>query len=186
MSSRLGAGILVPTMPDRDDRQDKQLATTSGGLGELFSGSITLPESVRLALSNAKAQATKRAYVSDWKIWFEWCANTRKSPVPAESVDVAEFLTLEAVDRKISTVIRRSAAIATLHRLAGFESPCKDALIKETIEGLKRMHADTPKNKSKALVDMVSQNLIRRVLRCCAMPHAGSNVIIQPLFTVPF
>lgn len=139
-------------MPDHDDSQDKQLATTSGGLCELFQGSVSLPESVRVALSNAKAHATKRAYVSDWRIWFEWCSHAGKTPVPAEPVDVAEFLSLEAIDRKISTVLRRSAAIATLHRLAGFESPCKNALVKETIEGLRRMSADTPKAKSKALV----------------------------------
>ena len=75
--------------------------------------------------------------------------------MPAESVDVAEFLTQEAKQFKMSTVSRRSAALATLHRLAGFDSPCKDALVSETLNGLKRMNATEPVRepvrKSKAL-----------------------------------
>ena len=129
-------------------------------LPELFAGAADLPFAVRQALSNAKAVATKRAYISDWRIWFDWCRDAGKSPVPADPVDVAEFLSLEAIDRKMSTVIRRSAAIATLHRLAGFESPCSEPLVKETLAGLRRMHADVPKAKSKALVGDALKEII--------------------------
>ena len=125
--------------------------TSPESLKDLWAGSNALPDAVREALSNSKAVTTKRAYQSDWRIWLAWCATHAVCPVPAKPVVVAEFLTLQAKEFKMSTVTRRSAALATLHRLAGFESPCRHPLVSETLNGLKRMNATEPVRKSKAL-----------------------------------
>ena len=129
-------------------------------LDDLWRGSKTLPDTVREALANAKAITTKRAYQSDWRIWLTWCDEHGHIPVPADPVVVAEFLTAESKTFKISTVTRRSAALATLHRLAGFDSPCRHPLVTETLNGLRRMNATEPVRKSKAMTGEALKEIV--------------------------
>jgi site-specific recombinase XerD len=81
-----------------------------------------------------KAEATRRAYRSDFEIFRSWCAERRVSALPAAPEAVAAFLAHEA-ERGVrpSTIARRVAAIRYAHKLAGLPLPTDDERADETI-----------------------------------------------------
>lgn len=109
-----------------------------------------LPDSVVEALENAKSENTKKSYLADWKIWFEWCRKHGYKALPSTPEAVAEFAAVSAMERKMRTVARRMTSISELHTMSGNESPTKTALVKKTIKGLKRKYG-MAKNQAKAL-----------------------------------
>src|SRR6476620_653083 len=74
-----------------------------------------------------KAEATRRAYRTDFEIFRAWCAERGISALPAAPEPVAAFLAHEA-ERRIrpSTIGRRVAAIRYAHKLAGLPLPTDD------------------------------------------------------------
>ncbi len=71
-----------------------------------------------------KAEATRRAYRSDFEIFRSWCEARRVLALPASPKAVAAFLAAEAQrGTKPSTISRRLAAIRYAHKLAGHEPP---------------------------------------------------------------
>ncbi|WP_239025707.1 hypothetical protein [Sphingomonas paeninsulae] len=94
----------------------------------------------------ASADATLRAYKSDWRLFCAWCQETGYRPLPATPATVAAFLTLlaergfspqelrrtkrgtvlprkEPVPLGRATIGRRLAAIVFAHRAADVEPP---------------------------------------------------------------
>ena len=71
-----------------------------------------------------KAEATRRAYRTDFEIFRTWCNERRVAELPSNAETVAAFLAFEA-SRAIrpSTIARRVAAIRYAHTLAGHEPP---------------------------------------------------------------
>lgn len=58
-----------------------------------------LPSTLRAALesamdlaSNSRAESTRRAYASDWRIFERWCSEQGLTVLPANSATVAAFL----------------------------------------------------------------------------------------------
>lgn len=104
----------------------------------------------------AKAEATRRAYKSDFALFEAW-ATERQAPVlPAAPETVAAFLAYEA-DRgtKPSTINRRAAAIRYAHRLAAHTSPTGDERVRAVLRGIRRSRGVAPAKKAPATSDVV-------------------------------
>ena len=103
-------------------------------------------ERVDAYVARASAEATLRAYKSDWRLFCAWCGENGYRPLPAAPATVAAFLTLLAergfvpaeprrtkrgtvLERRDpvplgrATVGRRLAAIVFAHRAADMEPP---------------------------------------------------------------
>jgi site-specific recombinase XerD len=123
----------------------------------------SLPVSLRAALEGAadlaraeKADATKRAYASDFAIFRAWCAEQGLCPLPAEPAAVAAFIAAEtARGIKSATLGRRVAGIRHAHKLAGLASPTDDERVKAVIRGARRTLGVAPVKKSAATSDKV-------------------------------
>lgn len=86
-----------------------------------------------------KADATRRAYASDWRTFTAWCAERATPPVPASPEVVAAFLAWSATSgAKPSTIGRRLAAIRYAHRAAGHEAPTSAEGVRATLRGIRR------------------------------------------------
>lgn len=66
---------------------------------------------------------TERAYRGDWRAFRAWCAARDRTPLPAAAADVAAFVDEQSRLLRASTLERRVAAIAWVHREAGAASP---------------------------------------------------------------
>ena len=114
--------------------------------------------------ANAKAQATLRAYASDWRIYAAWCGAHALSPLPASAEQVAVFIAQQAASGiAVSTLIRRIAAIGHHHKVAGQTPPtARDGAgrLAEVVKGIKAEHGRPPKRKraarSRLLIEMLA------------------------------
>jgi site-specific recombinase XerD len=103
-----------------------------------------------------KAQATRRAYGSDFQIFRAWCHGRSVSALPATAESVAAFLACE-VDRGIrpSTIGRRVAAIRYAHKLAGLTVPTDSEVVKATVRGIRRTLGTAARKKTPAVAEMI-------------------------------
>jgi site-specific recombinase XerD len=89
--------------------------------------------------ANEKAQATRKAYASDWRDFAAWCAQRGATALPAHVGIVAAYLSSLASDgRKASTIGRRAAAIGYHHKLAGYEPPTSQEGVRAVLRGIRR------------------------------------------------
>ena len=99
-------------------------------------------ERVERYVGKASADATRRAYTSDWRIFVAWCDERALASLPAVPATVAAFLAEEA-DSGIarSTIGRRLAAIVFAHRAAGLIAPTEQVgavILDRTLRGIRR------------------------------------------------
>ena len=107
--------------------------------------------------SAEKAQATRRAYRSDFEIFRAWCDARGALPLPASPESVAAFLASEAKRGvRPSTLSRRLAAILCAHKLAGRASPTDSEAVKATLRGIKRTTRAATNRKAPATADKIS------------------------------
>jgi site-specific recombinase XerD len=87
----------------------------------------------------SKAISTRRAYQSDAADFALWCKRQGVEALPASVETVVAYLAaLAKSGLKASTITRRRAAIAYLHRLAGLESPTTSEAAKAVLAGIRR------------------------------------------------
>jgi site-specific recombinase XerD len=87
----------------------------------------------------SKAAATIRAYRSDARNFSAWCERHGLEALPATVQVVAAYLaSLARSGLKASTITRRRAAIAYMHRTAGLEPPTKREAAKAVLAGIRR------------------------------------------------
>jgi len=100
----------------------------------------------------AKADNTRAAYRWAVRAWCSWCDRHRLSPLPASGADIAAFLAAEH-DRGLTpnSLDLRRAAIRYLHHAAGRASPTDDALVGETLAGIRRAAANPAKKRAATL-----------------------------------
>jgi hypothetical protein len=119
------------------------------------SGRAALEGAADLARAE-KAEATKRAYGSDFAIFRAWCAEQGLCALPGEPAAVAAFIAAEtARGIKCATLGRRIAGIRHAHKLAGLTSPTDDERVKAVIRGARRTLGVAPVKKSAATSDKV-------------------------------
>lgn len=112
-------------------------ADADGGL--LLVGDV---ERVTRYTDAATAEATRRAYAQDWRVWTVWCAGRGERPLPADPLVVAAYLTgLAEAGSPPSTVTRRLTGIARAHRDAGLTSPSENEGVRRVMRGIRRTAA---------------------------------------------
>lgn len=114
--------------------------------------------------AQADAKNTQRAYNADWKQFLLWCKRRNKAPLPADPDAIASYLRYcaETQKLKISTVRRRMSAIAEAHKRNGYESPCSEWVVRNTMKRLRRDLGEPARGKSPILV----KDLKEMVLHC--------------------
>jgi site-specific recombinase XerD len=114
---------------------------------------------VAFALAD-KADATRRAYRSDFQRFDAWCIARGVTAIPAEPHVVAAFLASEAeAGTKPSTLARRVAAIRYAHRLDGHEPPTSAEAVRATLRGIRRTKGTAPAQKTPATADRITDML---------------------------
>jgi site-specific recombinase XerD len=104
-----------------------------------------------------KAQATRRAYGSDFEIFRAWCVSRGVGPLPATAESVAAFLACEAEKGiRPSTIGRRVAAIRYAHKFAGHPTPTDDERVKATVRGIRRSLGTAKRKKSPATAERIT------------------------------
>jgi integrase len=116
-------------------------------------GSLELAQSIHDFVRASKAANTLRAYQSDWKHFSEWCQSHGLCALPADPATVAAYLAESAARLKVSTIERRLNAIAQAHAASSLESPTHDALVRNTMKGIRRTKGTAPAQKSPVLID---------------------------------
>lgn len=146
-------------------------------------------ERVDAFVSRASADATLRAYRSDWRLFCAWCAEAGYCPLPATPVTVAAFLTLLAEDgfspreprrtkrgivlpRKEpkplgkATIGRRLAAIVFAHRAADMEPPTTQpdaARLEKAMRGIRKGKKHELPGKKRPADGDVLRDMLRSV-----------------------
>jgi site-specific recombinase XerD len=104
-----------------------------------------------------KAEATRRAYRTDFAIFEAWCLERGAIALPARPEIVAAFLATEA-GRGVrpSTIGRRVAAIRYAHKLAGHAVlPTDDERVRATMRGIRRSLGTAPSKKTPATAERI-------------------------------
>ncbi len=91
--------------------------------------------------AHSKATNTWKAYQADLRDFSSWCDGYRLASLPAAPETLAAYLTVLAKYCKVATIQRRLSAISQRHAAAGLESPTRAAIVRLTMQGIKRTHA---------------------------------------------
>ena len=117
----------------------------------------------------AKAQNTRRAYAADWADFCRWAASRGTSSLPCPPGLVCGYLAaLAEGGRRASTIGRRAAAIAHMHRAAGFDSPSTNPAVREVLRGIRHTLGMAAQSKTPATAE-----LIARMLAACPTTMIG-------------
>jgi len=146
-------------------------------------------ERVDAYVARASADATLRAYKSDWRLFCAWCFEARYAPLPASPSTVAAFLTLlaesgyspaeqrfskrgkllprkEPVPLGKATIGRRLAAIVFAHRAAGMEPPTSQpdaARLERAVRGIRKAKKGELPGKKRAADGDVLRDMLRNI-----------------------
>ncbi len=91
--------------------------------------------------ARSKADHTWKAYQADLRDFRSWCDSHGLASLPAKPETVAAYLTVLAQHCKVATIQRRLSAISQRHAAAGVESPTRSAIVRLTMQGIRRTHA---------------------------------------------
>ncbi len=104
----------------------------------------------------AKADSTMKAYASDLAQWEEYAAENDLLLFPISVEVLAEYIgSLARASYSISTIRRRCAAIAYLHKASDVESPTWSPKIRELLQGLAKTHRKKIDKKKALTADLV-------------------------------
>ncbi len=114
--------------------------------------------SVAAYIASSLAPNTQRAYASDLRHFKKWGGS-----IPATPLQAAKYLAAHAKKLKVSTLIRRLAAIASAHAAIGRVSPTQSTLIRATLRGIKRVHG-----MAQSQAKPITLAMLRTLVRPCA------------------
>lgn len=118
-----------------------------------------------------KADATRRAYRSDFGAFAAWCRARGLESLPASPDTVAAFLAAQATgSAKASTIGRKGAAIRYAHKLAGHEPPTNAETVKAVMRGIRRTIGAAPDRKAACTAGRLSA-----MLACIPATLAGKR-----------
>lgn len=86
----------------------------------------------------AKADATRRAYQSDWTDFQTWAQDKGATALPADPATVLAYLIDRAETLTVATLQRRLAAIRECHRYAGLPLDTSSPAFRDTWRGIRR------------------------------------------------
>ena len=108
-------------------------------------------EQVHEFIRASKAENTLRGYNSDWRAFCAWCESHDVRPLPGAAEAVAAYIAECAPRLKPGSIQRILNAIAEAHKAAGRESPTHNALVRNTMKGIRRTMGTAPAQKAAAL-----------------------------------
>jgi site-specific recombinase XerD len=91
--------------------------------------------------ANSKAANTWKAYQADLRDFATWCEAHSLISLPATPETVAAYLADLTERCKVATIQRRLSAISQQHAAARLESPTRSAVVRLTMQGIRRTHA---------------------------------------------
>ena len=113
--------------------------------------------SLRGYLAAEKADATRRAYASDFAHFTAWCEAAGEPFLPASPLSTGRYLASLADSRlKPSTIVRRCSAIRFFHRAAGHEPPTNAEGVKAVMRGIRRKLGTAPNRKAPATAEAIT------------------------------
>jgi len=113
-------------------------------------------EQAREFIRASKAENTLRGYKSDWRAFCAWCEGQGSlCPLPASPEAVASYIAECAARLKVGSIQRRLNAIAEAHKAAGLDSPTHNAVVKNTLKGIRRTLGTAQSRKAAALTDEI-------------------------------
>ncbi len=110
-------------------------------------------DQVREYIRASKAENTLRGYQSDWRAFCAWTDARRLCAMPASPETVAAFIADCAGRLKVGSVQRRLNAIAEAHKAVGLDSPTHNAMVTNTMKGIRRTKGTAPAQKAATLID---------------------------------
>lgn len=96
-------------------------------------------------LEGAYAPATLKSYLTDVRVFVEWCEERGLTALPAAVATVCAFLEDQALPLCPSSVRRRLYAIRKAHRLLGLPDPTRDEDVNITLRRVRRAKLSRPK-----------------------------------------
>jgi integrase len=129
-------------------------------------GRAALDEAAALA-RKAAAPATLRAYRSDWAHYAAWCERMGFAPVPAEPAVIGAYLA-SLTDKAPTTIRRRLAALAKMHRFNDLPWNAAHRDIRGPLEGLLR-----ERGRPVAKAAPLTLDILRQLLATCDVSARG-------------
>ena len=108
-------------------------------------------------LKNSKSINTLRAYQSDYRDFSLFCSKNGFQVMPTQPKILALYLTHLSSFSKYSTLKRRLASIAILHKSKGHYIDTKHPIIIENLMGIKRKNGTNQKGKKPLLINDLKQ-----------------------------
>lgn len=133
-------------------------------------------QAVRHYLRNALAANTLKAYARDLERF-----KASGGHIPARPEQVARYLATAAADLKPSTLARQAAAISHAHEQRGLASPTTSAIVRRTLQGIRRANGVAQKQATPLTPTLVAQ--LVRPLRCLS---EAQNQRDAALFLIAF
>lgn len=114
-----------------------------------------LADRARAFVEASKAPSTRRAYQHDWQDFTAWCDERRLPGLPADPSTVAWYISDLASRYTVSTITRRLASISQAHQLAGYSTPTQTAIVRTTMQGIRRTLGSAQKQVAPAVTETI-------------------------------
>ncbi|MFL0413696.1 integrase [Sphingomonas sp. 179-A 2A2 NHS] len=118
------------------------------------------------------ADNSKAAIASDLACYTEWCARERRAAFPADPETLVRYVQmLERRGHKPSTLARRIASLATVHRLVGMGdgAPTNAPMVRAALKAVRRRRGSTQRQAAPLRLGKALD------------PHASSGFTLQAL-----
>lgn len=120
-----------------------------------------LEDRVREFLESSESLNTKRAHLSDWNHYTQWCADYGRNALPATPETILRYMAfLVEKNYKPSTISRRLATISGAHQAANYDSPTRTFIVRKAWDGLLRGNEIPRVSK-----DPIRTKMLRRIIR---------------------
>jgi integrase len=140
-------------------------------------------ESARRYASKNVAEATKRAYASDWKAFEAWCRTKGLASLPSPPAVIAVYLAaLADQGRKVSTIERALAGIAWGQQQGGVDWRKGHPQIVEVMKGIRRQLGTARAKKAP-----VEDEALTRMIESLSVPtslHADTALRDRAILTL--
>ena len=136
----------IPCVVDGDRRRGAAPRTTAIRCEPLTAARLDdvrdqLDTWARNLARSARARNTVDALRHDLKRFSRWCLHTGRMPLPASQDTLRAFLEAHADTRKVSTLRRYLASVATLHSAAGLANPTLGEQVRAALDLIARQQA---------------------------------------------
>jgi len=136
-----------------------------------------LPQNILDLFEEAKASNTKKAYVSDLVIFYDWLdQRPEEEKLPISQHAVIEYLIERSETDALSTLKRRLSSISWLHLCAGYsreDNPGKSSLVLEVLKSLKVKYA----REDRQVIDEAAPLDLEQIREMVMLCKADKNIV---------